>query len=72
MAAYRSATAPPQTRSNEPARKAIRYKNIRQVICTNKEGIQTYDQSYTGCTIVNYGSRVMICGIFKSGTTLES
>ena len=29
-------------------------------------------QSYKASTIVNYGSRVVIWGIFKSGTTLES
>ena len=29
-------------------------------------------QSYKGSTIVNYDSRVVIRGIFKSGTTLES
>ena len=29
-------------------------------------------QSYIGSTIVNYDSRVVICGNFKSGTTLES
>ena len=27
-------------------------------------------QSYKGSTIVNYDSRVIICGIFKSGMTL--
>ena len=29
-------------------------------------------QSYKASTIVNYDSRVVIWGIFKSGTTLES
>ena len=29
-------------------------------------------QSYKGSTIVNYDSRVIKWGIFKSGTTLES
>ena len=29
-------------------------------------------QSYKGPTIVNYDSKVVIFGIFKSGTTLES
>ena len=29
-------------------------------------------QSYKSSTIVNYDSRVVIWGIFKSGTTLES
>ena len=34
--------------------------------------IQTCGQSYKASTIVNYDSRVVIWGIFKSGTTLES
>ena len=29
-------------------------------------------QSFKASTILNYDSRVVICGIFKSGTTLES
>ena len=32
----------------------------------------TSGQSYKHFTIVNYDSRVVIWGIFKSGTTLES
>ena len=32
---------------------------------------KTIGQSYKGSTIVNYDSRVIIWGIFKSGTTLE-
>ena len=35
-------------------------------------GTISCSQSYKGSTIVNYGSRVVIWGIFKSGTTLES
>ena len=31
----------------------------------------TCGQSYKGLTIVNYDSRVVIWGIFKSGTTLD-
>ena len=40
-------------------------------ICT---GVHTLccGQSYKGSTIVNYDSRVVKWGIFKSGTTLES
>ena len=59
------------------------WKIIHQVCGT---GIWTHDildmsllpkplepgQSYKGSTIVNYGSRVIIWGIFKPGTTLES
>ena len=33
---------------------------------------ETSGQSYKGSTIVNYDSRVIIWGNFKSGTTLES
>ena len=32
----------------------------------------TSGQSYKAFTIVNYNSRVVIWGIFKSGSTLES
>ena len=35
-------------------------------------GLKTSGQSYKGSMIVNYDSRVVIWGIFKSGTTLES
>ena len=31
-----------------------------------------HQSSYKGSTIVNYGFRVVIWGIFKSGTTVES
>ena len=34
--------------------------------------ILTSGQSYKTFTLVNYDSRVVIWGIFKSGTTLES
>ena len=34
--------------------------------------IESSGQSYKGSTIVNYDSRVVIWGIFKSGMTLES
>ena len=34
--------------------------------------LETSGQSYKGSMIVNYDSRVVIWGIFKSGTTLES
>ena len=33
---------------------------------------RTSGQSYKHFTLVNYNSRVVIWGIFKSGTTLES
>ena len=33
--------------------------------------ILCFGQSYKGSTIVNYCSKVVIWGIFKSGTTLE-
>ena len=33
---------------------------------------RTSSQSYIGSMIVNYDSRVVIWGIFQSGTTLES
>ena len=37
-----------------------------------KQGKQACGQSYKASMIVNYDSRVIIWGIFKSGTTLES
>ena len=39
---------------------------------TGKSKKYTCGQSYKGSMIVNYNSRVVIWGIFKSGTTLES
>ena len=36
------------------------------------EGFGTCGQSYKHFTLVNYDSRVVIWGIFQSGTTLES
>ena len=38
-----------------------------RVVATDTSG-----QSYKGSTVVNYDSRVVIWGNFKSGTTLES
>ena len=37
-----------------------------------KNNLAICGQSYKGSTIVIYDSRVVIWGIFKSGTTLES
>ena len=42
--------------------------NVRDACCQVSRGTQTSGQSYKGSTIVNYGFRVMIWGIFKSGT----
>ena len=39
---------------------------------TRVSWFESSGQSYKHFTIVNYDSRVVICGIFKSGTTLES
>ena len=36
------------------------------------DDVDVCGQSYKHFTIVNYDSRVVIWGIFKSGTTLES
>ena len=40
--------------------------------CSLTMGEVTSGKSYKGSTIVNYDSRGVIWGIFKSGTTLES
>ena len=39
---------------------------------TDKGMLASCGQSYKHFTLVNYDSKVVIWGIFKSGTTLES
>ena len=46
---------------------AIVWGNIWDTVYTNIWG-----QSYKHFTLVNYDFRVVICGIFQSGMTLES
>ena len=46
------------------AKRKIYAKNIYRTVPSG--------QSYKPFTIVNYDSRVVLWGIFKSGTTLES
>ena len=56
------------------------YRNIRFYNSSSNDDFQCHNiiillvsgQSYKGSTIVNYDSRVVTWGIFKSGMTLES